>query len=428
MTLRIHALRQLCRVAVLLTGTALSLPIGAAAPAPLSLRDAVTAALAHNPDLGSFEFEFRAADAVRAQAALRPAPSLDVTVENFAGTGEAQGLKSSETTVALSQIIELGGKRDSRVAVAGAARDALTTARQAAQLDVLAEVTRRFIAVAALQEQVRLNQRAAELAERTLRASDLRVRAAKAPHVEFDRDTISLERARLDERRARSELEAGRRSLAALWGANDAVLDGQPLSDINGDLRHLPQVEPFEALMTRLESSPDFLRFASEERLREAELRLAASGRKPDVAFSGGLRRLQGTQDTALVASFSIPLFAGRRASSYIAEAAARRDAVGVQREAALIRARAELYRLYRAMQEEMAAVESLDGTLAPRMEEALKETEYAFERGRYSYLELTDAQREYLDLQRARIDASAQVQLLVAEIERLTNAPLTNP
>jgi cobalt-zinc-cadmium efflux system outer membrane protein len=213
-----------------------------------------------------------------------------------------------------------------------------------------------------------------------------------------------------------------------LWGANDAVLDGQPLSDINGDLRHLPQVEPFEALMTRLESSPDFLRFASEERLREAELRLAASGRKPDVAFSGGLRRLQGTQDTALVASFSIPLFAGRRASSYIAEAAARRDAVGVQREAALIRARAELYRLYRAMQEEMAAVESLDGTLAPRMEEALKETEYAFERGRYSYLELTDAQREYLDLQRARIDASAQVQLLVAEIERLTNAPLTNP
>ena len=240
MTLRIHALRQLCRVAVLLTGTALSLPIGAAAPAPLSLRDAVTAALAHNPDLGSFEFEFRAADAVRAQAALRPAPSLDVTVENFAGTGEAQGLKSSETTVALSQIIELGGKRDSRVAVAGAARDALTTARQAAQLDVLAEVTRRFIAVAALQEQVRLNQRAAELAERTLRASDLRVRAAKAPHVEFDRATISLERARLDERRARSELEAGRRSLAALWGANDAVLDGQPLSDINGDLRHLP--------------------------------------------------------------------------------------------------------------------------------------------------------------------------------------------
>lgn len=428
MTFRNRTLRQLCRAVVLLTGSAICLPISAATPVSLTLRDAIDAALAHNPDLGVFEFNLRAADAVRTQATLRPALTVDATLENFAGTGEAQGLKSSETTLALSQIVELGGKRDSRVAVAGAARDSLTTARQAAQLDVLAEVTRRFIAVAALQDQVRLNQRATELAETTLKASDLRVRAAKAPHVEFDRATISLERARLDERRARSELEAGRRSLAALWGAGEAVLNGQPVGEIRGDLRRLPEVENFGALMTRLESSPDFLRFASEERLRDAELRLAASSRRPDVTVSGGVRRLQGTQDMALVASFSIPLFSGRRADSFIAEAAAKRDAVGATREAALVKARAELFRLYQSLQETSAAVDSLDGTLAPRMEEALKETEYAFERGRYSYLELIDAQREYLDLQRARIDASAQVQLLATEIERLTNAPLTTP
>ena len=428
MTLRIHALRQLCRVALLLTGTVADVTIGAAASSPLSLREAIAAALAHNPDLRGFEFDFRAADAIRKQAALRPAPALELNLENFAGSGEAQGLQSSETTFALSQVIELGGRRDSRVAVAGAARDALTTARQAAQLDVLAEVTRRFIALAALQEQVRLNQSATALAETTLKAADLRVRAAKAPHVEFDRATIALERARLAERRARSELNAGRRSLAALWGGSDAVLDGQPLGEVRGDLLQLPQVESFETLMARLESSPDFLRFASEERLREAELRLAASGRRPDITVSGGLRRLQGTQDTALVAAFSMPLFAGRRADSFIAEAAARRDAVGPARESALVKARAELYQLYQAMKEAEATVQSLDGTLTPRMEEALKETEYAFERGRYSYLELTDAQREYLELKRARIDACAQVQLIVNELERLTNAPLANP
>jgi cobalt-zinc-cadmium efflux system outer membrane protein len=428
MTIRFRTLRQLCRAMVLLTGSAICLPISAATPVPLTLRDAIDAALAHNPDLGVFEFNLRAAEAVRGQAALRPALTLDATLENFAGTGEAQGLKSSETTVALSQIIELGGKRDSRVSVAGAARDALTTARQAAQLDVLAEVTRRFIAVAALQDQVQLNQRATALAETTLKASDLRVRAAKAPHVEFDRATISLERARLDERRARSELEAGRRSLAALWGASEAVLNGQPVAEVRGDLRRVPEVENFGAMMARLESSPDFLRFASDERLRDAELRLATTSRRPDVTLSGGIRRLQGTQDMALVASFSMPLFSGRRADSFIAEAAAKRDAVGALREAALVKARAELFRLYQALKEASAAVDSLDGTLAPRMEEALKETEYAFERGRYSYLELIDAQREYLDLQRARIDASAQVQLLATEIERLTNAPLTHP
>ena len=68
---------------------------------------------------------------------------------------------------------------------------------------------------------------------------------------------------------------------------------------------------------------------------------------------------------------------------------------------------------------------QSLETTTIPTMEEALRETEYAFERGRYSYLELVDAQREYLAVQSERIDASTLAQLLAAEIERLTNAPL---
>lgn len=400
----------------------------AAESAPLELRDAIAAALAHNPDLRSFDFEMRAADAQTAQAALRPAPALGIGVENFGGTGENRGVRVAETTLSLSQIIELGDKRGSRMAVAGAARDSLTTARQAAQLDVLAEVTRRFVAVAALQEQVRIDQRATDLGEKTLQAADARVKAARAPHVEFDRATVALERMRLEQRGTLGRLDAARRSLAALWAADDATLDGQPLSAVRGDLYQLPQVESFESLIRRLQSNPDFLRFANEERLRDSELRLAATQRRPDLTVSGGLRRLQATSDLALVASVSMPLFAGKRAESYIAEAAARRDAVGAARDAALVKARAQLYALYRALRDAEATVESLDATLVPRMEEALQETQYAFERGRYSYLELVDAQREYLDVQRARVDAGAQVHLLTTEIERLTNAPLANP
>jgi len=405
-----------------------SFPIGAAAPPTVGLREAIAAALAGNPDLRMFEFELRAAAAVREQAALRPAPVAALEIENFAGTGDTQGLRAAEATLSLSQVVELGGKRESRIAVAGAGRDTLTTARQAAQLDVLAEVTRRFIAVATLQEAARLDQRASELAERTVQAADLRVRAAKAPHVELDRATVALERARLNLRGTRSRLNAAGRSLAAMWGADDASIDGRSLGEVRGDLFQLPQVEDFAALIARLQAGPDFLRFASEERLRDAELRLAATQRRPDITLGGGLRRLQESRDVALVASVSIPLFSGRRAESYIAEAAARRDAVGAAREAALVKARAQLYGLYQELREAVTTVNALDATLIPKMEEALKETEYAFERGRYSYLELVDAQREYLDVQRARIEAGAQTQILATEIERLTNAPLTTP
>jgi cobalt-zinc-cadmium efflux system outer membrane protein len=213
-----------------------------------------------------------------------------------------------------------------------------------------------------------------------------------------------------------------------MWAVDDSSLDGKPVGEVRGDLFRLPEIEDFATLMARLQANPDFLRFASEERLRDAQLRLASTQRRSNIELGGGLRRLQATHDTALVATFSIPLFSGRRAESFIAEAAARRDAVGVARDAAMIKARAQLYALYRELQEAAATVTVLDETVVPKMEEALKETEYAFQRGRYSYLELVDAQREYLEVQRQRIEAGAQAHLLATEIERLTNAPLAAP
>jgi outer membrane protein, heavy metal efflux system len=428
MQLRFRTSWQACCAVLLFIGLAIPIPTVAAEARALGLHEAIAAALASNPDLRTFEFEFRALDAVREQAGQRPATTVTAGLENFAGTGETQGLDSAEATLSLSRVIELGDKRESRIAVADAGRDAVTTARKAAQLDVLAEVTRRFIAVAALQEQTRLDSLATEQAQATLRAAELRVRAAKSPHVELDRATVALERARLDQRSTRSRLDAARRSLAAMWAVDGAILDGRPLGEVSGDLFRLPEVEGFDELITRLQANPDFLRFASEERLRDAELRLAATQRRSNIELGGGLRRLQATHDTALVATFSIPLFSGRRAESYIAEAAARRDAVGAARDAALMKARAQLYALYRELQEAVASLTVLDATVVPKMEEALKETQYAFERGRYSYLELVDAQREYLDVQRARIEAGAQAHLLATEIERLTNAPLATP
>lgn len=413
---------RLCCITLFIAG---SVAPAMAAQAEISLRDAIRAALAHNPDLATFDFEFRVNDAQQQQAALKPQPEAQFALENALGTGAVRGFKATETTLSLSQVIELGGKREARLATIDASRGALRVARQAAQLDVLAEVTRRFIAVAEAQEKVKLAQRATGIAAETVRAAEERVQAARAPDVELDRATVAEQRAQLQLQGARSLLEAARRSLAAMWGSDDATLDGAPLGDVQAELSRLPQAGDFDTLVKRLEQSPDFLRFASEERLHEAELRLATTQRRADITVGGGVRRLQAGGDFGLVASVSIPLFAGKRADGAIAEAAARRDAVGAERQAALVRARANLYALHRQLREAVAIAQSLETTAIPQMETALRNTTYAFERGRYSYLELVDAQREYLALQAERIDASTLAQTLAIEIERLTNAPL---
>lgn len=404
----------------------LCLPALAAAAAPgLTLREALQAALAHNPDLALFEFDLRENDALGTQAALQPPLQAGASMENFAGTGEAGGWRGSETTLSISRVIELGGKRAARIAAVDAARDDLRVARQAAQLDVVAEVTRRFIAVVEAQEKVALAEQATTLADDTVQAAELRVQAARAPHVELDRAAVAAQRTQLRLQGARTRLDTARRSLAAMWGEQGARVDGRPMGPVMGSLYQLPQVGDYTALVAALARNPDFLRFASEERLQDAALRLAATQRRTDLEVGAGIRRLQAGRDQALVASVSIPLFAGRRAGGAIAQAAARRDAVGARREAALVKARAQLFALHRQLQDAIEVAQALGEVLVPRLAEALHETEYAFERGRYGYLELVDAQHEYLAAQGERIEAAVLAQLLAAEIERLTNAPL---
>src|SRR5262249_12137913 len=154
----------------------------------------------------AFAFEFRAQDARTRQAALRPAPSVAFELENVLGSGETRGTRAAESTFALSQVLELGGKRDARTVVAMAGRGVLDTERQVAQLDVLAEVTRRFIAVAARQERVKLAKNAVDLAQRAVDGSERRVSAARSPHAELDRARIALDRAKLAQRASDVEL------------------------------------------------------------------------------------------------------------------------------------------------------------------------------------------------------------------------------
>src|SRR5262245_55870264 len=53
----------------------------------ISLRDALAAALLHNPELAAFSSEVRAREARALQAGLLPNPELDTEFEDFAGSG-----------------------------------------------------------------------------------------------------------------------------------------------------------------------------------------------------------------------------------------------------------------------------------------------------------------------------------------------------
>lgn len=387
-----------------------------AAEVPLTLREALSRTLQSNPDLAAYQYVLKAQDGLVTQAGLKPNPRLTADLENVLGTGDTSGFDAAELTIGLSQLIELDGLRDKRVASARLEREGLEVEGHIARLDLLAETARRFVSLVSQQEEHRLAHLAVELTDKTAAAVKRRVEAAKSPEAELDRAAVALERARIADAHAEHELLAARSDLAASWGA--AMPD---FTEAAADLYQLPEIAPYPDLLTALERTPDLTRYLSQARLRESEITLALASRRPGIEIGAGLRRQQAVRDTALVFSVGIPLLTSDRNQGRIAAAEALRDGAEAQRIAALVNARAQLFRNHRELLDLRQQVSALRERALPQIEAALKKTEYAYERGRYSYLELVDAQRELVAVRDSLIDAATAYHLTLIEIERLS-------
>lgn len=413
------ARRRLSLAAALLL-MAFSIPASAETPT-ITLRDALSRTLQSSPDLAAYQYVLKAQDGRITQAGLRPNPTLSGQIENVLGSGQTKSFDYAEYTLSISQVIELGGLRDSRISLAHREREGLEVEGSIRRLDVVAETARRFVSLVEQQEEHQLTHLAVELAEKTSTAVERRVVAAKAPLAERDRAAVALERARSDDAHAEHELLAARYDLAASWGA------AQPdFETASADLYQLPGTTSYDELLGALEKTPDISRYLNEGRLQDAEISLALASRKQGVQIGAGIRRLEATSDMGLVLSFQMPLAIRDRSQGVIAEAESRREGAAAEREAAMVKARAQLFRYYRELLDRQREVTALRERALPRMESALANTEYAFERGRYSYLEWVDAQREMLALKRDVIEAASQYHLTLIEIERLTGTALS--
>lgn len=406
-----------CSLVVTLT---MGIAPAARAQAGITLAEALARTLRDSPELATYAFQQRAAEADKLQAGLKPNPELGLTLENFAGTGEVRGTRSLETTLSLSQLIELGGKRRERVSAADTGLQRIAGDYEVARLDALAETARRYIDVVRAQDDIALAQLAIDLAKQTGEAVERRIRAGAASTAERNRARIASLRADLELQRSQGELDSRRVALAAMWGQSAPDFSG-----LSGDLHALPPLVDFNRFAAALEQSPDLMRYTQERRLREAEVRLAQAEAVPDLTFGAGIRRLEAGPDYGLVASLNLPLPFSNRNQGAIAAAQARVALTDSERTAALLRTRTVLYGLYQSAEQARRQAQALRGEALNEAEEALTLTQRGFANGRYSLIELADVQRQVLELRSQGLAASADAQRLDTEIERLTGLPI---
>ena len=386
----------------------------------LTLRAALALALTENPELAPFAWQTRANEARVLQAGLRHNPELGLQVEDVLGTGDFQGVREAQTTLQLSQVIELGGKRAARTEVATQARGITQSEYELKRVEVLGEVTQRFIQVVANQHALDLALTNRQLVEDALRTVQERVTAGKGSALEERKAQVALARGVLLVEGAQHELSAARKKLAASWRNTRPVFERA-----EADLFARKPVPSFDAFASRISNSPEIARWVSEKKLREAEIKLADARRVPSVAVGGGLRHLAGPGDMALVLGFSMPLQFFDRNQGGAAEARALLGRTEAEQKAAEVRLGMVLLGLYEEMAHDAHVMEGLQKEILPKAEDALAISREGFAQGRFSYLEVLDAQRTIFEVKQEYIQTATSYHQFLVEMERLIGQPI---
>lgn len=356
----------------------------------------------------------RAAEAGRAVAALRPNPSISVETENFAGTGPYRGIAESETTVGFSLPLELGGKRGARVGVANARLDRARLESAVALADLRLRVTQAYIeAVAA--------ERRLVVAREQLRIANEALRVARDRVMVGDVSPIDEQRAQVQQINAQTEVERAERAVV-VSRANLERLIGQPI--VGGlDQAWFDRIAPVTYGPTapiRIEGTLAYAAANANLNIATANVRLAQSQRMPDLTLSAGTRRIEATNDQAMVVGVSIPLpfFNNGRAS--VSQARAERDQADARLRVTRLDVEQQIANALADRDNAAAAVRAS----GPALEAALESARIArigYGQGKFDQLIMLDAERTLAETRTAAINALVAYHDAEARLARLT-------
>lgn len=393
----------------------------AASGKTLYLRQALALALLRHPALSAMSWEVRAREARQLQAARLPNPELSVEVEDLGGTGKMRRFQGSQTTIQLSQLVELGGRRMRRMRLAALDRDIAAWDAESLRLNVLAQTSQAFINVLIAQGRLALREEMTAVAERSASSVEKRVAAGKVPQLELIKANVFLATQKIALERTRSRLKTARDLLVSMWQG-----DVPHFQKVAGDLRFLTAPPTLNELLVGVEKNPDLARWATEIASRKEAAQQARASRIPDLTISGGVRYAKEDNDQRYVVGISIPFPIFNRNKDEFRARQHELAKASDERKAARLRLRRALTSSYFTLRTAYAEGISLREKVLPKVEIAYAGAKTGYEQGKFNYLDVLDAQRTLLDTKEQYLSALATYHTETVAIERLVGAPLS--
>ncbi|WP_040787401.1 TolC family protein [Massilia niastensis] len=376
------------------------------AQAALTPGAAVERALRLHPEIRAAGHELAAQDGALTQAGALPNPELELLREGKDGPNRS-------STVQLSIPLELGGKRSARVHAARRGQEVAALELDAIRARIRAETLAAFHELVAARERSRLAGELAALARQATGAAGKRVVAGKASPVEETRARVAEAGFRIDALQADRELERARIRLAALAGG-----DPQRIEVIDLGALEPPGLVPLPTLLARLEQAPGLRRARAQLGQREALVEVERARRIPDVNVVLGTKREDERRQAVVGLSVPLPLF--NRNQGGLLESLRRSDKARDEVQAEDVRLRAELSDAHARLAAALRETDLIRTDILPGAESAYRATSRGFELGKFSFLEVLDAQRTLFQSKNQYLLAIAESHRASAEIERI--------
>ena len=282
----------------------------------LTLPEVIAQVLLHNPELEAFSLEVRAREARALQAGLYKNPNILFDVQDVFGSGGFKKVQSSQSTIVLSQVIELGGKRIKREKEALSHKDLAFWDYETARMNILTRVAKAYTDALTAQEKLKLARELVQLSQNSYNAVKARVDAGKVSPIHEMKAQVAFSTTQIQLQQAMNNLKAAYRRLASFWGSMTPKF-----KQVTGRLYQIAPVPPFETLAGHMQSNPDLARWAAEMVQRTSAVDLEEANAVPNLRVGAGARWFAETDDNSFVVEFSIPIQLFDRNQGAIAEA-----------------------------------------------------------------------------------------------------------
>lgn len=390
------------------------------ANAVLTLREALQQAARANPRLEIAERNIGMADGRRQQANKLPNPTIGFEVDNFA-PGNSDVVGGAETTLMLSQLIELGGKRDARVAAALGDYDAMRWEREATRLELLSETTLAFIEALSSLRRGQILERQAAALERLVPLMQRRSEAGASSPSEVTRTQAAVGMTRLERERARLAFAVARRTLASLMG-----MDLPDFTSVGGDWGRTVRPATLDTLIKAIDDNPQLMRWTAVRAQRDGELLIARLKPVPDITASVGWRYYDENSASAIRLGLSMPIPVFDRNRGGIREAQENSQKVHAERAANRFTLISVVAGAHDTAASQLQQLDLIRRTILPAARQTLATIEAGYGQGRFTVLEILDAYRAVAEAELTEHEALASFHSAVATIEGLIATPAT--